>query len=81
MDNLTISSIKQIETTENGFDIIITEIKTDEQVEFWYHVKGYGTARLAYGITAETYRNLYSERMPMNSIIDYINFDELEGEK
>ena len=81
MDNLTTSSIKQIETVYRGFDLIITEIKTAENVEFWYHVKGYGTARISYGLNANDYKSLHGERVPLDSILDYINYDELEKER
>lgn len=81
MDNLTISNIKQIETVYRGFDLIITEIKTAENVEFWYHVKGYGIARLSYRISALDYKKLHCGRLPLDNILDYINYDELEKER
>lgn len=73
MDNLTEAQIFQSVLMEyKGVPVILTTIMGVYTTEYWYHLEGYGVARLALGVDRKTPRPSDGE------IINNINFEELE---
>lgn len=75
MDNLTEAQIFQSVLMEyKGVPVILTTIMGVYTTEYWYHLEGYGVARLALGVDRKTPRPSDDE------IINNIDFAALEKE-